>query len=123
MKYKRILVSIGAEKIEECVNFYWTLLGYPPRVYQVSIYAEFDLNGLILGIFKPRAGEEKTFSNSSPGNSGLSICLEVENLENALIQLTQLGYPTPNPIHSSSTLREVYAYDPSGNRLILYQYL
>jgi len=122
MKPKKILVTIGAEKIEECLKFYEKLLGVSPRVYQASLYAEFDLEGFILGIFKPRAPEEKEFSNLGR-NSGLSICLEVENLELAIIHLTELGYPPNSPIKSGSTLRELYIYDPAGNRIILYQYL
>ncbi|EKQ68223.1 Glyoxalase/Bleomycin resistance protein/Dioxygenase superfamily [Leptolyngbyaceae cyanobacterium JSC-12] len=58
----------------------------------------------------------------SPFSSlGMSLCLEVENLEGAIAHLTQLGYPPPGEILTASHGREIYAYDPDGNWLILHQ--
>ncbi len=123
MKHKRSLVSIGAENLDECVTFYKHLLGCPPQIYQAPIYAEFQLAGLVLSIFKPRLGQENEFSNPTKGRSGgLSICLEVEDLETAVIHLTELGCSIETEFTSGSTLKELYIYDPAGNRIILYQY-
>ncbi|MEH2113797.1 VOC family protein [Nostoc sp.] len=53
--------------------------------------------------------------------SKISLCLEVSNLEDAIAHLTSLGYPPPGEISIASHGREIYAYDPDGNRLILHQ--
>ncbi|MFM7372329.1 MAG: VOC family protein, partial [Sphaerospermopsis kisseleviana] len=57
----------------------------------------------------------------SDSKSPLSLCIEVSNLENAIAHLTSLGYPPPGKISIASHGREIYAYDPDGNRLILHQ--
>ncbi|MBD0267928.1 MAG: VOC family protein, partial [Cyanobacteria bacterium Co-bin8] len=46
---------------------------------------------------------------------------EVVDLEGAIAHLTTLGYPPPGPVMIASHGREIYAYDPDGNRLILHQ--
>ncbi len=51
----------------------------------------------------------------------MSLCLEVSNLEDAIAHLKTLGYPPPGNISIASHGREIYAYDPDGNRLILHQ--
>jgi len=51
----------------------------------------------------------------------MSLCLEVADLEGAIAHLTQLGYPPSGAIITASHGREVYAYDPDGNWLILHQ--
>ncbi len=51
----------------------------------------------------------------------MSLCLDVENLEVAIAHLTQLGYPPSGDIITASHGREMYAYDPDGNWLILHQ--
>ena len=43
------------------------------------------------------------------------------NLEQAIACLTNLGYTPPGEIIEASHGREIYAYDPAGNRLILHQ--
>ncbi|MFM6271339.1 MAG: hypothetical protein ACKPFA_33295, partial [Dolichospermum sp.] len=50
-----------------------------------------------------------------------SLCLEVNNLESAISYLTSLGYPPLGIIYTASHGKEIYAYDPDGNRLILHQ--
>ncbi|MEH1788494.1 VOC family protein [Nostoc sp.] len=53
--------------------------------------------------------------------SKISLCLEVGNLEDAIAHLRYLGYPPPGEISIASHGKEIYAYDPDGNRLILHQ--
>ena len=45
----------------------------------------------------------------------------VDNLERSINELAQLGYPPQGQITTASHGREIYAYDPDGNRLILHQ--
>ncbi|MHC5860203.1 VOC family protein [Nostoc sp.] len=68
-----------------------------------------------------------TTKNTTPAplyfytKSKISLCLEVSNLEDAIAHLTSLGYPPPGEISIASHGKEIYAYDPDGNRLILHQ--
>ncbi|NJO93776.1 MAG: hypothetical protein HC820_04390, partial [Hydrococcus sp. RM1_1_31] len=47
--------------------------------------------------------------------------LEVENLETAIAHLTEMGYSPPGEIAIASHGREIYVYDPAGNRIILHE--
>jgi hypothetical protein len=74
---------------------------------------------LRLGIFKPKDIHQPQFEDSA--GSGMSLCLEVDDLEEAIAYLKTLGYPPPGEIITASHGREIYAYDPAKNRLILHQ--
>jgi len=111
-------VTLAAIDLEKLVNFYGNLLDIKPQHYTPNRYAEFQLPGLRLGIFRPKQMHQAEFKNSS---SAMSICLEVSNLENSIAHLTSLGYPPPGEILTAAHGKEIYAYDPQGNRLILHQ--
>lgn len=111
-------ITLAAVDITKLVSFYTQLLGQEPQTYVPNVYAEFQLPSLRLAIFKPKQTHELEFKNTK---SGLSLCLEVSNLEEAIAHLTALGYPPPGEIITASHGREIYAYDPNGNRLILHQ--
>ncbi|MDB9374761.1 VOC family protein [Nodularia sphaerocarpa] len=118
-EYTEALVTIASVKHENLVNFYRELLNKEPSSLIPNIYAEFQLPGVRLGIFQPQKNHISAFSKSA--NSQISLCLEVSNLEQAIAHLTDLGYPPPGEISTASHGREIYAYDPDGNRLILHQ--
>ncbi|RCJ24842.1 glyoxalase [Nostoc minutum NIES-26] len=118
-QYTDALVTLATVNLEKLVNFYTQLLGQKPTTFIPNVYAEFQLIGLRLGIFQPKKIHEPEFENSA--QSKLSLCLEVSNLEDAIAHLTNLGYPPPTEISIASHGREIYAYDPDGNRLILHQ--
>ncbi|WP_330219970.1 VOC family protein [Chroogloeocystis siderophila] len=109
---------MAANDLEKLVLFYSNLLNLTPQQYTPNRYAEFKLPGLRLGIFRPKQSHEAEFKNSS---SAMSLCLEVNHLENAIARLTHLGYPPPGEIITASHGKEIYAYDSEGNRLILHQ--
>ena len=111
-------VTLASVNIESLVDFYTQLLGQAPTSYIPNIYAEFQLPGLQLGIFKPKVTNKQEFES---GKSGMSLCLEVKDLEGAIAHLTSLGYPPPGKILTASHGKEIYAYDPEENRLILHQ--
>lgn len=117
--YTKAFVTLAALDFDHLVQFYQKLLQTEPVPYLPSVYAEFQLKGLTLGIFKPKASHEKEFANSV--NSGMSLCLEVENLEDAIAFLTTMGYPPSEKISIACHGQEIYVYDPQGNRLILHQ--
>ena len=112
------LLTIASNNLEALVIFYTKLLG-EPKSQIPNVYAEFHLPGIILGIFKPKATSEDEFQNAT--QSKMSLCLEVNNLEDAITHFTSLGYPPTGAIKNASHGREIYAYDPDGNRIILHQ--
>ncbi|MBC7970367.1 MAG: VOC family protein [Verrucomicrobia bacterium] len=131
------LLTLATPHFAALTQFYSQLLNQQPAVLRPNVYAEFHLPGLKLGIFRPKETphSRSDFGGSAQSNAELtskplptphsptsmSLCLEVENLEGAIAHLTQLGYPPPGAIITASHGREVYAYDPDGNWLILHQ--
>ena len=110
-------VALASINIENLVIFYINLLG-KPKSHISNEYAEFQLPGLRLGIFRPNQTNLQEFDSAK---SRISLCLEVTDLESAIAHLTSLGYPPPGEIITASHGREIYAYDPEGNRIILHQ--
>lgn len=113
------LVTLATPKLDELAAFYEALLQRPPQVWLPGVYAEFAVAELKLGLFQPQASHQSEFAQ--PAGAAMSLCLEVADLEAAIAHLTELGYPPPGSITTASHGREVYAYDPDGNRLILHQ--
>lgn len=112
------LVTIASKKFERLVQFYTQVLEQQPQPHIFNTYAEFQLSGLRLGIFKPKTTHESQFEASS---NSMSLCLEVEELEKAIEHLAALSHKPSGEIIHASHGREVYLYDPDGNRLILHQ--
>ena len=118
LPYGGAMVAIGAIAFDEVVNFYHQLLEQEPDPYRPEVYAEFNLKGVRLGIFKPKASQEVEFEGAA---SGLSLCLEIDDLDAAIAHLVAMGYPPTGEILRSSHGRELYICDPAGNRTILYE--
>ncbi len=116
---QRAWVTLAVTDFGRSGQFYQQLLGQPPQAVIPNQYAEFQIANLRIGIYRARQNEPLP-PTSSPFPP-VSLCLEVENLAAAIAQLTQLDYPPPGDILTASHGREIYAYDPDGNRLILYQ--
>jgi predicted enzyme related to lactoylglutathione lyase len=114
------LVTLASFEFERLVSFYTNLFHQKPEHVISNVYAEFQLASLKLGIFKPKQTHYLEFEHST--KSKISLCLEVSSLEDAIAHLTALGYPPPGQIIIASHGREIYAYDPDGNRLILHQF-
>ncbi|MEA5564486.1 VOC family protein [Anabaena sp. UHCC 0399] len=117
--YQDALLTIATLNLDKLANFYTNLLTQKPISFIPNVYAEFQLTGIRVGIFQPKKTYESEFQHSA--TSKMSMCLEVNNLEDAIAHLTDLGYPPPGEIAIASHGREIYAYDPDGNRLILHQ--
>jgi hypothetical protein len=117
--YQDSLVTIGAIAFDPMINFYRQLLAQDPEPYERGIYGEFRLNTLRLAIFKPKSDHQANFTTSA--GSGLSLCLQVVDLEQAIAHLRAIGHPAQQPIITASHGREVYLYDPGNNRIILYE--
>jgi catechol 2,3-dioxygenase-like lactoylglutathione lyase family enzyme len=119
INYTTALMTLATLDIDKLVNFYTNLLEQQPITNIPNVYAEFNLAGMRLGIFQPKQTHELEFQNAA--KSKVSLCLEVSNLEGAIAHITNLGYPPPGKIAIASHGREIYAYDPDGNRLILHE--
>lgn len=113
------LTTIGSANLECLTAFYRDFLGQSPVTVRPGVYAEFHICGLRLGIFASKS--PGPLQSRCPPSVGMALCLEVENLEDAIAHLTALGYPPPGEILHASHGREIYAYDPEENRLILHQ--
>ncbi len=117
---KTAWLTLGTKQFTEVVDFYRDVLQQKPKPFSPERYAEFHLPGLRLGIFRPQADHQREFAQSA--QSGFSLCLEVEDLETAIAHFQQVN-PGINlsQIQTASHGREIYVYDPAGNRLILHQ--
>ncbi len=112
-------ITLATSDLDKLVLFYTELWQQKPQIYRQNVYAEFQISGLRLGIFQPNKSNNAEFANSR--NSSMSLCLEVEDLASAIAHLTNIGYPPPREIVTASHGKEIYAYDPDGNRLVLHQ--
>jgi hypothetical protein len=113
------LLTLATANFAPIVQFYAQLLEQNPDRLIPNVYAEFHLPDLKLGIFCPQ--QAPNLPSVSVKLPQLSLCLEVTDLEAAIAHLTQLGYPPPGEVLTASHGREIYAYDPDGNCLILHQ--
>ena len=120
LNYSDIFVTFATNKLEVTKDFYSQILARKPIVYRPEIYAEFQLEKLRLAIFQPKTEHQAKFANHS---SAMSLCIEVDNLVQAIACISDLGYPPPGEVITASHGQEIYAYDPDGNRLILHQSL
>ena len=75
-------VTLATSDLQKIVLFYTDLWHQKPQTYRENVYAEFQISGLRLGIFQPDKSNNAEFANSR--NSSMSLCLEVENLANAI---------------------------------------
>ncbi|MGP1374879.1 MAG: VOC family protein [Almyronema sp.] len=117
--YQAAFLALASPQLETLVQFYQQLFEQKPEPYLPQKLAEFQLVGFRLAIFAPKPDHQAEFTPIARGP--MSLCLEVDDLERAIAHLQTLGHPATNPILEASHGREIYAYDPDGNRLILYQ--
>ena len=117
---KKAFLTIGAVNFAEVVAFYQSLLEQQPQPYSPGSYAEFQLPGMVLAVFSPHPDHGQEFSCSD--RSGFSLCLEVADLPTAIASIGKFYPPVAeNCIIDASHGREIYLYDPAGNRLILHE--
>lgn len=112
-----VFVALADGPAAELVSFYRHLFG-EPTVSLPLVYSEFALPGLRLGIFQPKPDHRLEFAGQT---GSMSLCVEVLDLEAAIAMIAALGCPVAGTIMVASHGREIYAYDPAGNRLILHE--
>ncbi len=118
-KCTEAFVTIATINFVKLADFYIKFLGQNPNNHIPNSYAEFQLSGLKLAIFKPKKSHFSEFSDSF--RSSISLCLEVKDLESVMYHLETLGHAPFGEITHAPHGREVYAYDIDGNRIILHQ--
>lgn len=119
LRPRRAFVALATADFDRTVDFYQTLLAQAPKPLMPQRYAEFQLGeSLSLALFPPKPEQQNAFALTSAGP--LSLCLEVEDLEGAISHLDAQSC-AHGPVLTASHGQEVYAYDPQGNRLIIYQ--
>ena len=112
-------VTISAFDLEKMTQFYQQLFQQEPDEVVPHSYVEFHVPNLTLGIFRPHEDHKEEFA--MVGKNPMSICLEVNDLDAAIDLLKGLGYAPPGEIIDTPHGREIYAYDPEQNRLIIHQ--
>ncbi len=110
-------ITLAALDFETIVQFYSQLLGQSPLLLGPG-YAEFQVSTLRLGIFRPSADQVGEFAGRA---GGVSFCLAVKDLAVAIERVKAIGGRVPGPILVQGHGREVYGYDPMGNRIILFE--
>ncbi|MCU0552219.1 MAG: glyoxalase [Leptolyngbya sp. Prado105] len=119
MRIQKAWVTIAAVQFDRSVQFYQQLFQQAPQLFTPEKYAEFEAFGIRLGIYCPTSEEspEKAPITLFPA---VSLCLQIEKLEDAIALLDQVD-AFVSEIRTPSHGREAYAYDPDGNRIILYE--
>ena len=119
LSLRRAFIALATPNFARTVAFYQTLLEESPKPFMAERYAEFNLgDSLSLAIFPPKPEQQEEFALTSAGP--LSLCLEVADLDRAIAHLDAQACPH-GKILKASHGQEIYAYDPEGNRLIIYQ--
>lgn len=113
-----VFVAVSTTNLQALVDFYRELFQVEPSNYHVAMYAEFELRTLRLGLFQPKVDHQSEFKNIA---SSMSLCVEVKDLGQAIKTLADMGYPCSGEITKASHGKEIYVYDPDGNRLIIHQ--
>ena len=101
MDCKEVFVALAANDFAAVVEFYHHVFEAEPTAHMPDRYAEFRLSGIKLGIFKPQPSHVDEFAQSS--GAGLSLCVEVSDLDSAIAHLEHLGYQPPRRCHDSVT--------------------
>jgi predicted enzyme related to lactoylglutathione lyase len=119
--FSRSWLAIAVQSLTGSVQFYQTLLGDGAVFRQIGKYVEFDLGDLRLGLFEPKLESASEFDQR--GQNPMSLCLAVTDLDQTLAQLAaqSLIPDQPPSIYRASHGREIYLFDPDGNRIILYE--
>lgn len=118
--YQKGLIALGAARFEEVVAFYEKLFGTKPIDAIGQSYVEFDIAGLRIGIFKPRETNLEKFENKDRDGHGLSICFQLQHLDDLIAECRAKGFDIGDPITTRHG-REAFLYDPQHNRLIFSQ--
>ncbi|MGK7891459.1 MAG: glyoxalase [Leptolyngbyaceae cyanobacterium] len=129
LKCSVAFVAIAVDQWDAMVQFYGFVTGHSPQPHIPNVYAEFRIGDIRVGLFQPKSSHQQEFAAGRTAK--VSICLEVDNLEQSQQVIDQAysalnlpvsqAQPWLGAVAIASHGRECYAYDPDGNRLILHE--
>ena len=112
MQVKTSNTIFYCRKWKECVSFYKNQIGFQETI-SLDWFVEFKLNE---ASFLSIADESRASIDSNEGN-GVTITLEVVDIEAAHIYLSEAGLSPPPIKDHSWGARVIHIYDPEGNRI------
>ncbi len=112
--YKGGNVTLMVADMDRAVEFYAQKLGLELKVRYGNEWAEVAAPGITLGLHQARG----PIARSEP-NIGISIGLEVDDIEAAVGELRAKGVVFPSSIRETNDLREASFVDPDGTSLYL----
>ncbi|WP_379866512.1 VOC family protein [Marinobacter sp. M5B] len=112
MRIKTSNTILYCRKWKECVAFYKDQIGLQVTTY-LDWFVEFKLNA----VSRISIADESRASVDSNDGKGVTITLEVGDIEAAHIYLNEVGLsPSPIKYHSWGA-RVIHIHDPEGNRI------
>lgn len=114
MKFHFDCVFYYVSDLERAIRFYRDTLGF--KLKSRDSVARFDVDGVLFEIVC--AGDKQKMRG--PGNARL--CLQVENVEQALKELQRMGVRTGHADNKDTGVLGSFE-DPDGNEICLWQYL
>jgi catechol 2,3-dioxygenase-like lactoylglutathione lyase family enzyme len=114
--YKTGNVTLMVSDMDRAVAFYIQKLGLELKVRYGNDWAEVVGPGLMLGLHQAQG----PIARSDPA-IGISIGLEVDDLDAAVLELKARGVVFPAGVRETNELREASFADPDGTPLYLAQ--
>ena len=111
MKIKATNTILYCRNWEQTVEFYRTGLKLPV-LSSNEWFVEFKLNGMS----RVSVANEARTSIRSSGGKGLTLSLQVDDIEQTRAELMEAGV-TPTPVKEVWGSKVIYVHDPEGNRL------
>jgi predicted enzyme related to lactoylglutathione lyase len=112
--YRTANVTLMVSEMDRAVEFYTHAVGLELKVRYGNEWAEVSVPGLTLGLHQARG----PIMRSDPA-IGISIGLEVDDIEAAILELQAKGVVFPTGIRETNDLREASFADPDGTSLYL----
>ena len=111
MKIKSTNTILYCKNWQETVEFYRTGLKLPV-ISSNEWFVEFKLNEMS----RISVANEARTSIDSSGGKGITVSLQVADIEQARVELIEAGV-TATPIKEVWGAKAIYVFDPEGNRL------
>ncbi|HKN36987.1 MAG TPA: VOC family protein [Terriglobales bacterium] len=113
MHFRFDAVFYYVSDFERAIRFYSDVLGF--KLNSRDAVARFDLNGILFEIVPAR--DKSKFS----GQGNARLCLEVDDVQQALDELRSQGVPTSAAQNKDKGVLASFQ-DPDGNELCIWQY-
>ena len=114
MEYNTGSITVMVADFNKSVDFYTKTLGLALKARYGDGYAEVEAPGLVIGLHP--AG-----SHLPPRSEGISIGLQVPDIDAAKRELESRGVAFPNGIRDTEELRIAHFADPDGTALNIIQ--